>query len=129
MASTYPEIDEKRCLQVLQELIRIKSYSQTPGEIKATEYMHELMTSLGLDSSTPTFDDGQRQNAYGVWKGTGTSSGSTGSKKSKNLLFNGHLDTNPVTEGWTVDPWGGLIKDDMIYGIGVSNMSERDSQC
>ena len=21
------------------------------------------------------------------------------------LLFNGHIDTNPVSEGWIVDPW------------------------
>ena len=33
------------------------------------------------------------------------------------------MDTNPVGEGWTVDPWGGIVKDDnCIYGIGVSNM-------
>ena len=26
------------------------------------------------------------------------------------LLFNGHIDTNPVSEGWTVDPWGGKVE-------------------
>ena len=26
------------------------------------------------------------------------------------LLFNGHIDTNPVSEGWTVDPWGGCYE-------------------
>ena len=45
----------------------------------------------------------------------------------KSLLFNGHLDTNPVTEGWTVDPWGGLVDDKFIYGIGVSNMKSGDA--
>jgi acetylornithine deacetylase len=54
----------------------------------------------------------------GVWRGVGGG---------KTLLFNGHLDTNPVTEGWTVDPWGGLVRDGMIYGIGVSNMSKSTS--
>src|SRR3546814_3135803 len=42
-------------------------------------------------------------------------------------LFNGHLDTNPVTEGWTVDPWAGKIDDQYIYGIGVSNMKAGDA--
>lgn len=37
-------------------------------------------------------------------------------------MFNGHVDTNPVTEGWTVDPWGGLVSGGFVYGIGVSNM-------
>jgi len=27
-----------------------------------------------------------------------------------------HIDTNPVTEGWTVDPWGGKVDDKFIYG-------------
>ena len=35
----------------------------------------------------------------------------------KSLLFNGHLDTNPVTEGWTVDPYAGLV-DDKFIGTG-----------
>ncbi len=60
----------------------------------------------------------ERVNAVGRWKGTGGG---------KSLLFNGHLDTNPVTEGWTVDPWAGKVDDDFIYGIGVSNMKAGDA--
>ena len=39
----------------------------------------------------------------------------------------GHVDTNPVSEGWTVDPWGGKVDDKFIYGIGVSNMKAGDA--
>ena len=42
-------------------------------------------------------------------------------------MFNGHIDTNPVTGGWTVDPWGGIHDGDFIYGIGVSNMKAGDA--
>ena len=52
------------------------------------------------------------------WRGTGGG---------KSLLFNGHLDTNPVSEGWTVDPWAGKVDDKFIYGIGVSNMKAGDA--
>lgn len=31
----------------------------------------------------------------------------------------GHLDVVPEGEGWTADPWGGELKDGMIYGRGV----------
>ena len=31
----------------------------------------------------------------------------------------GHLDVVPEGKGWTVDPWGGELKDGMIYGRGV----------
>jgi acetylornithine deacetylase len=36
------------------------------------------------------------------------------------LLFNGHLDTNPVSEGWTLDPRAGKVDERFIYGIGVA---------
>ena len=118
MHQKLPEPDEARCISILQDVIRIKSYSETQGEIEATSHMCKLMLDLGLEAECVKFAGGKRQNAIGKWKGSG------GGEGSKRLLFNGHLDTNPVGEGWTVDPWGGLVKDDMIYGIGVSNMSE-----
>ncbi|MGI6783634.1 MAG: dipeptidase PepV [Aminivibrio sp.] len=31
----------------------------------------------------------------------------------------GHLDVVPEGKGWTADPWGGELKDGMIYGRGV----------
>ncbi|WWC72369.1 uncharacterized protein I206_106331 [Kwoniella pini CBS 10737] len=109
----FPEPNEEECLKALQGLVKIKSYSKTDGEKEATEYMVKLMKEIGIESEIKKFDNGKRQNALGIWKGNG---------QGKSLLFNGHLDTNPVTEGWTVDPWGGIIKDDCIFGIGVSNM-------
>jgi acetylornithine deacetylase len=46
--------------------------------------------------------------------------------RGRRLILNGHIDTNPVTEGWTVDPWGGLVDDKFVYGIGVSNTKAGD---
>ncbi|WP_207000003.1 M20 family metallopeptidase [Trinickia mobilis] len=80
-------------------------------------YMVDEMRKLGLTADlTPV--PGQRVNAIGTWKGTGDGD---------SLLFNGHLDTNPVSEGWTVDPWEGKVDDEFIYGIGVSNMKAGDA--
>lgn len=116
-----PEIDRDDCLQVLSELVQIKSYSQTSGEVDATNFIAERMREIGLETALHPFDDGKRQNAVGTWRGTAHATG-PGSKPNGSLLFNGHLDTNPVSEGWTVDPWEGKIDDKFIYGIGVSNM-------
>ncbi|TRM59562.1 hypothetical protein BD626DRAFT_633100 [Schizophyllum amplum] len=114
MQLVFPEIDEAECLRTLQDIVRIKSYSQTQGEIDVTNHVAAVMKTMGIDGGVYPFDDGARQNAIGRWKGSGGG---------KTLLFNGHMDTNPVGEGWTVDPWGGIVKDDdCIYGIGVSNM-------
>jgi acetylornithine deacetylase len=110
-------IDERACLDILAGMVRHKSYSETPGERVLAEHMAGLMRGLGLEVAlTPV--EAERVNAIGTWRGTGGG---------KSLLFNGHVDTNPVTEGWTVDPWGGLVDDRFIYGIGVSNMKAGDA--
>lgn len=38
------------------------------------------------------------------------------------LLFTGHLDTKPVCEGWTRDPFDASIADDRMFGHGVMDM-------
>lgn len=109
-------IDEKACLDLLSETVRHKSYSETEGERALASRMVDMMREIGLAAElTPV--EGDRVNAVGRWRGSGGG---------KSLLFNGHLDTNPVGGGWTVDPWGGLVDDKFVYGIGVSNMKAGD---
>lgn len=110
-------LDEAACLRVVADMVRHKSYSETPGERVLAEHMVAVMTEMGLEAELRPVE-GDRVNAIGRWRGTGGG---------KSLLFNGHIDTNPVTEGWTVDPWGGLVDDRFIYGIGVSNMKAGDA--
>jgi len=110
-------IDETSCLDFLSRMVRHKSYTQTDGEKALAGFMVTEMRALGLAASlTPV--PGDRVNAIGRWPGTGGG---------KSLMFNGHLDTNPVSEGWTVDPWAGKVDDSFIYGIGVSNMKAGDA--
>lgn len=111
-------IDEKACLDFLSMMVRHKSHSQTEGERELARIMVGEMKAIGLEAELQPFDGGERFNAIGRLPGMGGG---------KSLLFNGHLDTNPVTEGWTVDPWGGLVDDKFIYGIGVSNMKAGDA--
>ena len=110
-------IDPQACLAIVSDMVRHKSYSETEGERALAGHMVQRMREFGLDAELQVVE-GQRVNAIGRWRGTGGG---------KSLLFNGHLDTNPVTEGWTVDPWGGLVTNDFIYGIGVSNMKAGDA--
>lgn len=36
--------------------------------------------------------------------------------------LNGHFDVVPAGEGWTVDPFGGLVRDGKVYGRGACDM-------
>jgi acetylornithine deacetylase len=110
-------LDERACLETLAQLIRRKSYTETPGEREAVEHVAAELRALGLETQLVPVE-GERVNAVGTWRGAGGG---------RSLLFNGHLDTNPVTEGWTVDPWGGIHDERFIYGIGVSNMKAGDA--
>lgn len=110
-------VDRAFCLDFLSKMVQHKSYTQTEGERALARWMAEQMRGIGIEAELQKVE-GERVNAIGRWRGTGGG---------KSLLFNGHLDTNPVTEGWTVDPWGGKVDDKFIYGIGVSNMKAGDA--
>ncbi|MGI8403814.1 MAG: M20 family metallopeptidase [Thermomicrobiales bacterium] len=99
-------------LELLQRLIQFDSQTESPGESEITRFLVDYMGALGIETHLEEVEPG-RYNAIGVWRGFG---------QGKSLMFNGHVDTNPVSEGWTVDPWAGTCDDIFIYGIGVSNM-------
>ena len=109
--------DTREALDFLAAMIRFRSYSGEPGEAELARFMMERMRDAGLAAHLLPVEDG-RFNAVGTLVGSGGG---------KSILFNGHMDTNPVTGDWTVDPWGGVHDDDFIYGIGVSNMKAGDA--
>ncbi len=47
-----------------------------------------------------------------------------GAGAGRRLVFNGHIDTGslPEPERWTVPPFGGVVRDNRIYGRGVADM-------
>lgn len=110
-------VDEAACLNRLATMVQHKSYTETEGERQLAANMADICTGLGMEAYLQPVE-GERVNAIATLKGAGGGA---------SLLFNGHLDTNPATSGWTVDPWGGVIDDDFIYGIGVSNMKAGDA--
>ncbi len=55
----------------------------------------------------------------------GSAAGGRGSKRrerGRTLHLNGHFDVVPPGEGWTVDPFAGLVRDGRIFGRGASDM-------
>lgn len=45
-----------------------------------------------------------------------------GSASGPGVHLNGHMDVVPPGEGWTVDPFGGVVRDGRIFGRGVCDM-------
>ncbi len=96
-------------VELCQRIVRAESYSGNEGEV--AKILTEYMQQNGFDSVT--VDD------YGNIIGS-----IKGKREGKKLLFDGHMDTVPVTDPsvWTMPPFGAEIKDGKIYGRGTADM-------
>ena len=92
-----------------QELIKLQSYSGEEGAVASA--LQKYMKENEFDQ---VYVD-QYGNVIGCIKGN---------KEGPNVLFDGHMDTVPVTqlEKWEHDPFAANIEDGKIYGRGTSDM-------
>ena len=110
-------VDEADLVSLLQQMVRIRSYSAGGEEGTIARFMQSRLMALGLETELQEVQPG-RFNCISRWPGAGGG---------RSLMLNGHLDTNPAGEGWTKDPLGGEVDREFIYGIGVSNMKAADA--
>jgi succinyl-diaminopimelate desuccinylase len=104
----------------LQDLIRVPTVNP-PGDsyvagaelignkLKQFGYETHYIAAEGLAEHTA---EHPRMNVMGRMEGV---------TPRPNLHFNGHFDVVPVGDGWTVDPFGALLRDGKIYGRGTSD--------
>lgn len=110
-------IDRDALVRLLQDMVRIRSYSAGGEEGAIARFVQTTARQAGLASELQEVETG-RFNVISRLQGSGGG---------LSLMFNGHLDTNPAGIGWTVDPLGGVVQGGCIYGIGVSNMKAADA--
>lgn len=92
-----------------QELIQIPS-EVIPGKYKQiSEFVAAKMEELGISTKI------KRKNVIGE----------LGGEDGPSLIFNAHMDTVPIFDGWTKKPYSGEIIDEKIYGRG----SADDKSC
>jgi len=104
-------ISEAETLDLLRALIRVPS-ENPPGNEDA---IARTLVSYFEGSGVPVRLREVRPGRPNVVAELGSDDGPT-------LVFNGHLDTVPVGEGWTMDPFGGDVRDGRVYGRGACDM-------
>jgi acetylornithine deacetylase/succinyl-diaminopimelate desuccinylase-like protein len=131
----YIEQNSDELFRVLSELIQIDSqnFRNDGREQKCAEYVRDLYQNLGLEvdfycpDSLPGFTEhpaympgrntANRPNVSGIWR--------TGPENMGNLpvMLAAHTDTMPAGDlsKWTYDPFGGIITDNRIYGLGAGD--------
>ena len=122
-----PRADKPDFAAVREEAVRILSgfiqvdTSNPPGnETKGAEYLRSILDREGIPSEIFELEPG-RGNIVARLKGNG---------KKRPLLLMGHIDVVGVErEKWTVDPFGGVVKDGYVYGRGASDDKGMTSAC
>lgn len=103
-------MEKELVFEILEELIKIDTANPPGNEKAAAEYLYRLFSKYGIEAEL--WDLGNHRANLTV---------SCGGEEPE-LMFCGHLDTVPVTEGWSVPPFRALRRDGRIYGRGTADM-------
>jgi acetylornithine deacetylase/succinyl-diaminopimelate desuccinylase-like protein len=108
---------------IARDLIRLDTTNfgegNSRGETEAAEYLGAHLERLGLSTNYVDAAPGRTSVVARV-------AGSDASKPA--LVVHGHTDVVPADPAnWTVDPFGGEIRDGMLWGRGAVDMKDMDA--
>ncbi len=101
-------------IRILRDLIRLDTSNPPGNEIIAAEYVAKLLREEAGVEPVVIETAPARGNAIARLRGNGSAAP---------LLLYSHTDVVPVErEHWTVDPFGGDLRDGMVFGRGALDM-------
>lgn len=104
---------EDEVTHLLSDLIRIDTTNPPGNELEAAKYLADSLGKEGFDCHIFESSSG-RGNVVTRIKGAG---------EKPNLLLLSHLDVVAASpEEWSVDPFGGIVKDGFVWGRGAIDM-------
>jgi acetylornithine deacetylase len=112
------KIDEDALVELARSLVRAHGQNPPGEEATTVGVLASAATELGLEVDPMPVQQG-RDNLRITLPG-GDRPG---------LLLLGHTDVVPVGEGWTMDPFGGVVADGRLYGRGASDMKGGLAAC
>ncbi len=104
-------IDLDEIVSLTQALVQAPGGNPPGGEAAKAEVLAAACSDRGL-VTTLTEVEPSRPNLSAV----------LGGGPARGLLVLGHTDVVPVGAGWTVDPFGGVLRDGRLYGRGAADM-------
>ncbi len=109
------EITPEAIVALASDLIRIPSFKTE--ETPLARWLAAYFTDRGYAVELQEVEPGRLQ-VMARLKGAGGG---------KTMMFNGHLDIDPLALGWRHDPWEPAVEGDRLYGAGVMNMKGGDA--
>jgi acetylornithine deacetylase/succinyl-diaminopimelate desuccinylase-like protein len=116
-------VDLEDTARIARDLIRFRTVNwgggKSEGETEAAEYVEAELTRLGLSPQLFDSEPGRTSVVARV-------EGADASRPA--LVLHGHLDVVPaMSDDWSVDPFGGEIRDGMLWGRGAVDMKDMDA--
>ncbi|MHA4734409.1 M20 family metallopeptidase [Ensifer adhaerens] len=121
------EADRDWLIQLTQDIVRIPSvnpkFTQDPEinrEPDVQSHLERKLQEIGFETEQWEVQPG-RPNLVGDLPGN----------EDRSLILNGHIDVVPIGDeaGWSVEPFGGAIKDGRLYGRGAIDMKSGVAAC
>jgi acetylornithine deacetylase len=121
-------VDRARLIEDLQALVRLPSI--TGSEEAVADWAAEALRGVGLAVEVVTPDPAAVRSDPD-WPGEEMARGSlpivigrAGVAGGRRIILSGHLDVVPPGDPatWTMDPWGGEIREGRLYGRGACDM-------
>jgi acetylornithine deacetylase len=102
-------------VDLASDLIRIPSFKTE--ETPLARWLESYFTERGYQVEMQEVEPGRFQ----------VISRLRGSGGGKSMMFNGHIDIDPLSLGWRHDPWEPVVEGDRLFGAGVMNMKGGDA--
>lgn len=102
-------------ISLTRDLVQFNTTNPPGNETPAIEMLAARLQRSGFETTLVPYTDGEnRSHVVGRLRGSGERPG---------LLFSGHVDVVPPGQvAWTTDPFGGEIRDGLLYGRGSCDM-------
>ncbi len=104
-------ITQDRLIELTKTLVAIPSV--TGEEQQLSDWYFEYMQSIGLSGVQRLAVDEAGDTIVGYIEGAGVG---------PDFLFNPHIDTFAVAQGWETDPFSATLVDNRLYGLGSHDM-------
>ncbi|MFQ6028606.1 MAG: M20 family metallopeptidase, partial [Dehalococcoidia bacterium] len=104
------QVDREELVELGKSLVRIPSF--IGEETALARWVASYLGSRGYEVELQEVERGWFQ-TVAVLKGSG---------QGRSIMFNGHLDINPLAQGWTRDPFDPWVEGNRLYGAGIRNM-------
>ena len=103
-------VERERMLGLAQSLIKIPSFKTEESDV--ARFLGDLFEERDYEVELQEVEPGRFQTIATL----------RGSGGGKSLMFNGHIDIDPLAMGWNRDPWQPSVEGDRLYGAGARNM-------